>query len=70
VEWLLGEDGKYVPLTTTESRLIDACASLEDLVEAFDGMRETILASRSLVSDSRRSRRMRQSRLKLVQGSE
>jgi hypothetical protein len=66
MEWLVGADGKYVPLTALQSHALELRATIQDLSVAYVTMREAIHASRSLVSDSRRWRRMRQSGLRVV----
>jgi hypothetical protein len=66
MEWLVGADGRCVPLTAEQALAIDLRATLEDLVDAFNGVHEAIRASRTAVADSRRRRRLRQSSLKLV----
>ncbi len=66
MEWLVTGDGRYLRLTTTQALLVDTSATCEDLVLAVEGLRDAIVASQSLVADSRRWRRMRQSRLRAV----
>jgi len=66
MEWLVTPDGRYVPLTTRQALIVDASATLEDVLLAFDDLRAVIAASRSLVADSRRWRRMRHSGLRAV----
>ena len=66
MDWLVAVDGRYVPLTATQSLLLDTSATLEDLALAIGDLQDAIAASRSLVADSRRWRRMRRSRLKLA----
>ncbi len=66
MEWLVTADGKCVRLTPTQAILVDTCASLEDLTLAADDLLDAIVASRALVADSRRRRRIRQSGLRAV----
>jgi hypothetical protein len=66
MEWLVTAEGRYLRLTITQGLLVDASAALDDLGLAADDLRDTIAASRSLVADSRRWRRMRQSGLRAV----
>jgi len=66
MEWLVTADGKCVRLTKTQALLLDTSACLEDLLLAADDLRNVISSSRSLVADSRRWRRMRQSGLRAV----
>jgi hypothetical protein len=66
MEWLVRPEGGYVRLTTAQALLIDSSATLEDVAVAVDDLRDAIAASRSLVGDSRRWRRMRSSGLRAV----
>jgi len=66
MDWLVTGEGGYVRLTTAQSLLVDACATLEDVALALDDLSEAIAASQSLVADSRRLRRIRRSRLRAV----
>lgn len=66
MEWLVTADGRYLQLTTTQALLVDTSATCEDVALAVEALSEVILASRSLVADSRRWRRMRQSGLRAV----
>jgi hypothetical protein len=66
MEWLVTADGRYMRLTTTQALLVDTSATCEDLALAFEDLRDEIVASRSLVADSRRWRRMRRSGLRAV----
>lgn len=66
MDFLVTDDGRYLALTDAQSLLLDASAILEDLSVAFDDLEDAIAVSRSLVADSRRWRRMRQSGLRAV----
>jgi hypothetical protein len=66
MEWLVGADGRCVPLTTEQAIAIDVRATVEDLVDAASGLDQAIQASRAAVAESRRRRRLRQSGLRLV----
>jgi hypothetical protein len=66
MDWLVTADGRYVGLTTTQSLLVDTSATLEDLSLAMNHLRDAIAASRSLVADSQRWRRVRRSGLRAV----
>jgi hypothetical protein len=66
MDWLVVDDGRNVPLTATQSLLLDTSATLEDLALVLGDLKDVIAASRSLVADSRRWRRMRRSELRLV----
>jgi hypothetical protein len=66
MDWLVTAEGKYLQLTPAQSLLVDTSATLEDVALALGDLRDAIEASRSLVADSRRWRRMRQSHLRAV----
>src|SRR5690242_19339944 len=66
MEWLVTADGRCLRLTTTQALLVDLSATCEDLALAAEDLRDAIAASRTLVADSRRWRRMRQSGLRAV----
>jgi hypothetical protein len=66
VEWLLDANGKYVLLAPAQAVAIDISATLEDVVAVLEDLDDTIRASQSLVSDSRRWRKIRHSGLRLV----
>ncbi len=66
MEWLVTGDGRYLRLTTTQSLLVDTSAAVEDIALAVHDLSQAIAKSRSLVADSRRWRRMRQSGLRAV----
>jgi hypothetical protein len=66
MEWLVTAEGRYLRLTATQALLVDTSATCQDLALAVEELRDAILASRSLVADSRRWRRMRRSGLRAV----
>jgi hypothetical protein len=70
MDWLVADDGRYLPLTAVQSLLLDTSATLEDLELAICGLRDTLVASRSIVADSRRRRRIRQSGLRVVESAD
>jgi len=66
MDWLVTADGKNLPLSRTQSLLLDTSATFEDLATVLGDLEEVIAASRSVVADSRRWRRMRHSGLRAV----
>ena len=66
MEWLLDADGKYVLLAPAQALKIDISATIEDVAAVLEDLDDTIRASQSLVSDSRRWRKVRHSGLRLV----
>ena len=66
-EWLLGPDGKWVRLTAQESARLDARVDCEDhLAVAMTSLEAVMQSSRTLVAKSRRRRRARTMRLRIV----
>jgi len=66
MDWLVAPNGTYVRLTPTQALLVDTSATIEDVALAAEDLADAIAASRALVADSRRSRRLRQTGLRAV----
>jgi len=68
MSWRVLPDGRCVPISETEDLISDAQALIEDLQQLVDAATQTASESRELVASVRRSRRRRETRLRLVRG--
>jgi len=66
MDWLVTADGRNLPLSRTQSLLLDTSATFEDLATVVSDLQKVIATSQSVVADSRRWRRIRQSGLRAV----